>query len=99
MNESFSLQHLDVKPENLLIGRVLGWDFLTFFLKVAPVSMPVLAAGIVTCVLLERVHWFGYGERLPDAVREVIERYDRIETAAIKSAMGVEAKRIAFSTI
>jgi NhaB family Na+:H+ antiporter len=71
------------EPQNLLIGRVMGWDFATFFLKVAPVSMPVLAAGIVTCVLLERLHWFGYGERLPDAVRDVIERYDRIETAAI----------------
>jgi NhaB family Na+:H+ antiporter len=71
------------EPQNLLIGRVLGWDFATFFLKVAPVSLPVLAAGIVTCVLLERVHWFGYGERLPDAVREVIQRYDTIETAAI----------------
>ncbi|MCC7043959.1 MAG: sodium/proton antiporter NhaB [Acidobacteria bacterium] len=71
------------EPQNLLIGRVMEWDFATFFLKVAPVSMPVLAAGIVTCVVLERIHWFGYGERLPDPVREVIERYDRLETAAI----------------
>jgi NhaB family Na+:H+ antiporter len=71
------------EPQNLLIGRVMEWDFLTFFLKMAPVSMPVLAAGVVTCVFLERVHWFGYGERLPDSVRDVIERYDQIETAAI----------------
>jgi NhaB family Na+:H+ antiporter len=71
------------EPQNLLIGRVMEWDFATFFLKVAPVSMPVLAAGIVTCVVLERIHWFGYGERLPDPVRDVIERYDRLETAAI----------------
>jgi NhaB family Na+:H+ antiporter len=71
------------EPQNLLIGRVMEWDFLTFFLKVAPVSMPVLAAGVITCVVLERVHWFGYGERLPDSVRDVIERYDQIETAAI----------------
>jgi NhaB family Na+:H+ antiporter len=71
------------EPQNLLIGRVMEWDFATFFLKVAPVSMPVLAAGIVTCVLLERLHWFGYGERLPEPVRDVIERYDSIETAAI----------------
>jgi NhaB family Na+:H+ antiporter len=71
------------EPQNLLIGRVMGWDFATFFVKVAPVSMPVLAAGVVTCVLLERLHWFGYGEQLPEAVRDVIERYDRIETAAL----------------
>jgi NhaB family Na+:H+ antiporter len=64
------------EPQNLLIGEVAGWDFVQFFVKVAPVSMPVLAVGLATCVALERLRWFGYGETLPDSVREVMERYD-----------------------
>jgi len=71
------------EPQNLLIGQVMGWDFGEFFRRMLPVSMPVLAVGLVTCVLLERLRWFGYGEMMPEAVRDVIERYDRIETAAI----------------
>lgn len=71
------------EPQNLLIGRVMGWDFATFFTRMAPVALPVAIAGVATCILLERVRWFGYGERLPPSVRAVMERYDEIETAAI----------------
>jgi NhaB family Na+:H+ antiporter len=60
------------EPQNLLIGHEVGWDFLTFFLKVAPVSLPVLAAGLMTCVLLEKLRWFGYGTELPASVRSVL---------------------------
>ncbi|MBF4213087.1 sodium/proton antiporter, partial [Pseudomonas donghuensis] len=35
------------EPQNLLIGHEMGWHFAEFFLKVAPVSLPVLAAGLV----------------------------------------------------
>ena len=64
------------EPQNLLIGEIAGWDFVEFFVKVAPVSLPVLAVGLVTCVVIEQLGWFGYGETLPDSVREVMERYD-----------------------
>lgn len=64
------------EPQNLLIGEVAGWDFVEFFVKVAPVSLPVLAVGLATCVALERLGWFGYGELLPGSVREVMERYE-----------------------
>lgn len=88
------------EPQNLLIGRVMGWDFGAFFMRMAPVSLPVLLAGVATGVLLERLRWFGYGERLPASVREVIERYDRIETAAIdtrkRSRMIVQAAAALF---
>ncbi|MBK4999667.1 sodium/proton antiporter NhaB [Pseudomonas sp. S31] len=60
------------EPQNLLIGHEMGWHFGDFFFKVAPVSLPVLAAGLVTCVLLERFALFGYGTRLPEAVRQVL---------------------------
>ncbi len=63
------------EPQNLLIGHEVGWDFVTFFLKVAPVSLPVLAAGLVTCVLLEKLRWFGYGVELPASVRSVLAEY------------------------
>jgi NhaB family Na+:H+ antiporter len=60
------------EPQNLLIGHEAGWHFKDFFLNVAPVSMPVLAAGLLTCVLLEKLGWFGYGAQLPDRVRQVL---------------------------
>ena len=34
------------EPQNLLIAKVVGWDFAGFFLHMAPVSLPVLAAGL-----------------------------------------------------
>jgi Na+:H+ antiporter, NhaB family len=63
------------EPQNLLIGHEMGWHFAEFFLKVAPVSLPVLVAGLVTCVLLEKLRWFGYGTLLPDNVRAVLANY------------------------
>lgn len=63
------------EPQNLLIARIAGWDFVEFFLRMAPVSMPVLAAGLVTCVLLEKTSLFGYGAKLPRTVRRVLEDF------------------------
>lgn len=63
------------EPQNLLIGHEMGWHFGDFFSKVAPVSLPVLVAGLVTCVLLEKLRWFGYGTLLPDNVRQVLAAY------------------------
>ena len=65
------------EPQNLLIGELAEWDFLAFFVNVAPVSIPVLIVGLFTCVLLEKFRLFGYGELLPPFVREVLEEYDR----------------------
>jgi NhaB family Na+:H+ antiporter len=65
------------EPQNLLIAETLGWDFLTFAGRVAPVSVPVLIAGVVTASVVERMRWFGYGATLPDAVREVLLADDR----------------------
>jgi NhaB family Na+:H+ antiporter len=68
------------EPQNLLIATVAGWDFLEFFIRMAPVSLPVLVAGLITCALLERLRWFGYGVQLPEPVRHVLEDFDRAET-------------------
>ncbi len=68
------------EPQNLLIATIAGWEFVEFFVRMAPVSLPVLAAGFITCVLLEHFRWFGYGVRLPQFVRGVLEDFDRAET-------------------
>ena len=68
------------EPQNLLIAGYTGWNFMEFFLRMAPVTMPVLVIGLTTCVLLEKLKWFGYGDPLPDRVREVLLEYDQHET-------------------
>ena len=64
------------EPQNLLIAEKAGWDFMEFFWRMAPVTMPVLAAGLVTCVVLELTGWFGYGAKLPPEVRSVLSEFD-----------------------
>lgn len=69
------------EPQNLLIASYTGWSFIEFFLRMAPITMPVLAVGLTTCVLLEKLHWFGYGEHLPERVRDILLEFDAHETA------------------
>ena len=64
------------EPQNLLIAEKAGWEFMEFFYRMAPVTMPVLAAGLVTCVLLEWTGWFGYGSKLPEEVKSVLSEFD-----------------------
>ena len=63
------------EPQNLLIGEKMGWDFIEFFLRMAPVTLPVLGAGLLTTVFLETTKTFGFGEKLPDVARGIIENY------------------------
>ena len=64
------------EPQNLLIAEIMDWDFATFFLKMAHISMPVLVVGLLTCMLLEVTRSFGYGAQLSPKVREVLQAYD-----------------------
>lgn len=68
------------EPQNLLIGSLAGWDFGEFFVRMAPVSIPVVIVGLLTCVVLERFRLFGYGAELPDSVRTVLVAYDEAES-------------------
>ena len=83
------------EPQNLLIAEIMDWTFAEFFLRMAHISMPVLAAGLLTCILLEVTGTFGYGTKLSPKVREVLEEYDREMTAertqSEKSAIVVQA--------
>ncbi len=68
------------EPQNLLIAKVMGWEFVEFFLRMAHISMPVLVVGLITCALLEKFKLFGYGTALGPKVREVLEQYDQAMT-------------------
>jgi len=64
------------EPQNLLIAEIAEWDFVTFFLTMAPVSIPTFIAGVITCLLLEKLKICGYGATLPDRVRQVLLEFD-----------------------
>ncbi|MDD3312307.1 sodium/proton antiporter NhaB [Pseudodesulfovibrio sp.] len=60
------------EPQNLLVGSEMGWHFVPFFLHAAPVTLPVLAIGLLTCLLVEQFHMFGYGYQLPGNIRSYL---------------------------
>jgi Na+:H+ antiporter, NhaB family len=64
------------EPQNLLIAERAGWDFISFFIIMLPVTFPVLIAGLITCILLETFKFFGYGAELPNEVRQVLQEYN-----------------------
>jgi NhaB family Na+:H+ antiporter len=69
------------EPQNLLIAGKMGWEFGEFFVRMVPITMPVLAVGLTTCILLERIKRFGYGVDIPLPVREILEEFDTAQTA------------------
>ncbi len=73
------------EPQNLLIGAKMGWHFPEFFIMVAPISMPVLATGLLTCILVEKLKIFGYGAQIPGNVRSVLTEEAAKSDAAMRS--------------
>ena len=69
------------EPQNLLIAERAGWDFIEFFVRMAPVTMPVLAAGLMTSVVLEKTGWFSYGVTLPEPVALTLAEFDAEQDA------------------
>ena len=69
------------EPQNLLIAERAGWNFMEFFWRMAPITMPTLAAGLVTCVLLEKVKWFSYGATLPTSVAQTLAEFNAEQEA------------------
>ena len=69
------------EPQNLLIAERAGWHFMEFFMRMAPVTMPVLICGLITCVLLEKLKWFGYGAQLSETVAKILTEYDSEQEA------------------
>ena len=63
------------EPQNLLIAGKANWDFMEFFLQMAPITMPILFTGLVTCVVLEKFSIAGFGNQLPLSVRDIFNDY------------------------
>jgi NhaB family Na+:H+ antiporter len=83
------------EPQNLLIAKIMDWNFAEFFMRMAHISMPVLVVGLITCALLEVTKSFGYGAQLSPRVREVLQAFDddmsEKRTKREKSVIGVQA--------
>ncbi|CNH48517.1 sodium/proton antiporter [Yersinia thracica] len=69
------------EPQNLIIAKSAGWNFGDFFMRMLPVTLPVLFCGLLVCVLVERFKLFGYGAELPERVRHVLTDYDQQASA------------------
>ncbi len=69
------------EPQNLLIAGVVGWSFVEFFIAMAPITMPVLVAGICTCFIIERFKLAGFGNQLPLSIRSIFNDYDDYENS------------------
>ena len=68
------------EPQNLLIGDKASWQFVEFFVRMSPVTMPVLVIGLATSVVLEKLRWFDYGYQLPEPVRDILQSFDDEQT-------------------
>lgn len=71
------------EPQNLLIGHIMEWNFVEFYLHVAPVSIPVLLVGLLTTLAVEKFRIVGYGVELPSNVRTILEKFDAEQTAKL----------------
>ena len=69
------------EPQNLIIAKHVNWDFITFYLRMAPVTIPVFLCGLIVCCLVEKFKLFGYGAELPDSVRQILTDHDKKMTA------------------
>ena len=77
------------EPQNLLIADKAGWEFMEFFYRMAPVTIPVLISGLFCCVLIERFKVFNYGFELTETLRNKI-----ISQAEIADAERTDVDRV-----
>ncbi|BFU60997.1 MULTISPECIES: Na(+)/H(+) antiporter NhaB [Rodentibacter] len=83
------------EPQNLIIAEQAKWDFIEFFFRMAPVTLPVFLCGLITCYLVEKFKLFGYGEKLPQRVWYTLASLDRSNSQKMskqdKLKLGVQA--------
>lgn len=65
------------EPQNLIIAKHVNWDFITFYIRMAPVTIPVFFCGLIVCFIVEKFKLFGYGAELPDSVRQILTDHDK----------------------
>ncbi len=82
------------EPQNLLIANVAGWEFIEFMVKMSPITIPVFIAGMITCFGIEKLHVCGFGNQLPERIRNIFHDYNNYEisqrTAITKMELYVE---------
>ena len=83
------------EPQNLLIAQKADWEFMEFFWRMAPVTMPVLLFGLLSCIFIEKFKIFGYGAPLSETLRiKIIENAKEEEakrTSMQKLHLNIEA--------
>jgi len=62
------------EPQNLLIAEKAGWEFIEFFLRMAPVTIPVFFCGLICCFVLEKTKILGYGAQIPEEVLQILKQ-------------------------
>ena len=67
------------EPQNLIVADVVGWDFITFIIKMLPIWAPCIPIGIVITVLVETYPHCGYGTRMPDGCRDILKSFSASE--------------------
>lgn len=67
------------EPQNIIIASKSGWEFGEFFMRMLPVTLPVLVVGLLTVVAVETTGTFGYGTKLPEKVSHILVDYDAFE--------------------
>ena len=82
------------EPQNLLIANVAGWEFIEFMVKMSPITIPVFIAGMITCFGIEKLHIFGFGNQLPERIKNIFHDFNNYEisqrTAITKMELYVE---------
>ena len=64
------------EPQNLLIANVAGWEFIEFMVKMSPITIPVFIAGMITCFGIEKLHICGFGNQLPERIKNIFHDYN-----------------------
>ena len=73
------------EPQNIVIARVVGWNFGEFFWQMLPVSGLALPVGLVTCVGVEMTGVCTYGAAMPAHVRQVLTVFAQEEYGKIRN--------------
>lgn len=73
------------EPQNILIASISDWEFKEFFIRMAPVTLPVLASGLLTVVALEKLKILDYGTTIPKSVFNILADFERFEESKITS--------------
>jgi NhaB family Na+:H+ antiporter len=73
-----------------LIANIAGWEFIEFAVKMAPITIPVFIAGMITCFGVEKFRLFGFGTHLPLRIKNIFHEYNDFELSQRTDIMKLE---------